>query len=218
MKYHKQNEIEWYIVDKIIEYQEGVEIMHQLLDNLLVCRREEKILLLEHNDIYTSGVMKLDDTEILDKNIPIIESQRGGRLTYHGPGQRIIYPLLDLKHFNKDIKKYVSFLQEWIINTLQNFGMKCYSDNLGVGVWTDKDNIPHKIASIGIMVRQWLAYHGIAVNISTNLLNFDKIVPCGIKSNKATSLKDLGKNIVMEDFDILLKKEFDKLYEGIKCK
>ena len=218
MSPHLPNVIQWHIVDKIIEYQGGIEIMHQFLDNLLVYRREEAVLLFEHNDIYTSGVMKLNNSEILDRNIQIIESQRGGRLTYHGPGQRIIYPVLDLQHFNKDIKKYISFLQEWIINTLQNFDIKCYSDNLGVGVWTDKDNIPHKIASIGIRIKKWLACHGIAVNISTNLHHFDKIVPCGISSNKVTSLKDLGKNIAMKDFDIELKREFNKLYHRLQCK
>ena len=215
MTYHKQNPIKWHIVDQIITYQEGVIMMNEFLDNILVCNAKEAILVFEHHDIYTSGVMKLDDTEIVDKNITIIESQRGGRLTYHGPGQRIIYPILDLIYFNKDIKKYISFLQEWIINTLQHFGVIGYSSHLGVGVWTDKDSIPHKIASIGIRVKKWTAYHGIAVNISTNLLNFDKIVPCSMKSNKVTSIKALGQNIVMEDFDIALKKEFDKLYQAL---
>jgi lipoyl(octanoyl) transferase len=197
----------------LMPYEKGIELMNEKLTSIIEIRKEETILLLEHEDIYTAGRMVQDKADIIDKNIQIINTDRGGKITYHGPGQRVVYPIMDLNHFQKDIKKYISFLQNLIINTLYKIGIEAHTDRTGIGVWTIKENDLYKIASIGIRVKKWVAHHGLAINISNDLKKFDAIIPCGIKDYKHTSIKKLGINIELEEFDKIFIKEFNKLID-----
>ncbi len=196
-------------------YEKGIDLMNEKLANIIETRKDETILLLEHEDIYTSGRMSQDNSDIIDKNIEVIATDRGGKLTYHGPGQRVIYPILDLNNFQKDIRKYLAFLQTLIINTLYSIGIDAHTDRAGIGVWTIKENDLYKIASIGIKVKKWVAHHGLAINISNDLKKFDAIIPCGIIAYKHTSIKKLGINIDLEEFDQVFIKQFNKLIGSV---
>jgi lipoyl(octanoyl) transferase len=200
------------IYNSIMPYEQGLEIMNDILYGILHNKQKQKILFLEHEDVYSAGRMVVDSSEILNQNIKIQYTDRGGRLTYHGPGQRIIYPILDLSYFQKDIRNYVIFLQNLVINILYNIGINAHIDRAGIGVWTIQDNDLYKIASIGIKVKKWIAYHGIAINIFNDLTKFDAIIPCGIKDYKHISIKKLGIDISFKEFDQIFIEEFNKLY------
>jgi lipoyl(octanoyl) transferase len=203
------------IYKKTIPYNEGIEIMNQKLDSIFKDNKEQKILFFEHDDVYSAGRMAIDSSDILNKNIDIIYTDRGGKLTYHGPGQRIIYPIIDLNHFQKDLRKYICFLQDLIINSLYIIGINAHVDKAGVGVWTIQDNDLYKIASIGLKIKKWISYHGMSINIFNDLNKFDAIIPCGIKDYKHISIKKLGINIEFEEFDQIFIKEFDELMKNI---
>lgn len=204
---------EWISLPGLMPYNEALELMEQRLYDIIETTRDETVFLLEHADVYTAGT-SYNDTELLDTKIPLIYTGRGGKLTYHGPGQRIIYPVLDLRKPNRarDIKLYVRNLEQWIINTLLQLGLKAYTIKDMVGIWILHNNTPSKIAAIGVRVKKWVTYHGIAVNITTNLKNYSSIIPCGIENFPVTSLNKLGVEISMQDFDSILKEEFNKIF------
>ena len=204
---------EWISLPGLIPYNEALDLMEQRLYDIINTTKNETVFLLEHVDVYTAGT-SYNDTELLDTKIPLIYTGRGGKLTYHGPGQRIIYPVLDLRKLKRvrDIKLYVRNLEQWIINTLLQLGFKAYTIKDMVGIWILHNNTPSKIAAIGIRVKKWVTYHGIAVNISTNLKNYSSIIPCGIENFPVTSLNNLGVEISMQDFDYILKEEFKKIF------
>ncbi len=195
----------WRLASDIMQYQEGIKLMHFYLDQVINKEIPSITLLLEHYDIYTAG--RSAKQEEASTNIPIIYSDRGGRFTYHGPGQRVVYPIIDLRLF-KDIKKYLEFLEIWIINTLKILGIHAYAKN---GVWVNVKCHEKKIAFIGIRVRKWVAYHGFAVNINTDLDKYKEIIPCGIYDCGITSLKDLGCDVTLHEFDEILKQEYYKM-------
>ena len=158
------------------------------------------------------------------KDAPIFKTNRGGQLTFHGPGQRIIYLMINLKRFSYDIRKYVYFLEQLIIDTLKEFNISTHRWSKAIGVWTYKTSYSNgstkknrrcKIASIGIRVRKKIALHGVSVNICPNLNYFDNIVPCGLKNSKATSINDLGLDVTFSDFDKALRYNFEKLLKNI---
>jgi lipoyl(octanoyl) transferase len=209
-------EIKFEIFKDIIPYAKAIEIMHHRLDKVISDIQKQTILFLEHKDVYTAGRMACCDSDIIDKSINVIQTDRGGKITYHGPGQRVIYPILNLNYFGKDIKKYVSFLQSLIINCLNIIGIKAHIDKAGVGIWTIYENDLYKIASIGIKVKKWVAYHGLSINISNDLAKFDSIIPCGIKEYKHTSIKKLGIDISLEEFDQIFIKEFKNMISSYK--
>ncbi|MGC0371897.1 MAG: hypothetical protein DGJ47_000598 [Rickettsiaceae bacterium] len=203
----------WITIKELIDYNTAMEQMLSYVDEMIVNPdQENKILLLEHNEVYTAG-LSYKDEEIIDVgNIPVIYSRRGGKFTYHGPGQRVIYPVINLRQ-QKDIKLYVRKLEQWIINSLKYFDIIAFTIEGLVGIWVkDQHNQPAKIAAIGIKVTRWVAYHGIAVNIHTDISKFSRIIPCGIRNYSVTSLQELGVNISFEEFDSVLKKEFDNIF------
>ncbi len=204
------------VYNGLMDYEKAMNIMNSSVNEVLYNNQRQKILFFEHEDVYTAGRMALDSSDIINKDLNIIYTDRGGKLTYHGPGQRVLYPILDLNKFQRDIKKYVSFLQDLIINTLDVIGIKSHVDKAGVGIWTIQDNDLYKVASIGIKVRKWIAYHGIAVNIFTDLNKFNQIIPCGIKDYKHISIQKLGINIEFEEFDKILINEFNNLIRSIE--
>lgn len=179
------------------------------------------VWLLEHPPLYTAGT-SAKATDLLDASrFPVYETGRGGQFTYHGPGQRVAYAMLDMKlpsPFNSgspDVRAYVTFLEQWLINSLTHFGIegRTYPDR--VGVWVDDGNGSEaKIAAIGIRIRHWVSFHGIALNVNPDLSHFAGIIPCGIRQFGVTSLHDLGKNVEMEEVDTVLRTEFEKLYYG----
>jgi lipoyl(octanoyl) transferase len=206
------DQYEFQIFDHIMPYNEGIEIMKSCLDDIIEKRAKQQILIFEHEDVYTAGRMARDESDIVQKNLEIIYTDRGGKLTYHGPGQRVIYPILNLTYFNQDIRQYVAFLQELVIKSLDCFGIKAHIDKAGVGVWTIQDNDLYKIASIGIKIKKWFSYHGIAINIFNDLNKFNAIIPCGIKDYKHTSIQKLGIQIDLQEFDKVFIKTFNDLY------
>lgn len=174
----------------------------------------ELVWLLEHPPLYTGGTSARAD-DLLDKRFPVYETGRGGEYTYHGPGQRVAYVMLNLKKRQQepDIKKYIWQLEEWIIHTLAQFNVIGERREGRVGIWVIHDNTESKIAAIGVRVRHWVSYHGIAINNNPDLSHFSGIVPCGIKGYGVTSLAALGKDVPMADLDSALKASFAEVFD-----
>ena len=205
----------WIKLAGLVEYDAAIKLMEQKLSAIISNAEKDCIYLLEHEEVYTAGSSYKDDELLAGDNIPVIYTGRGGKFTYHGPGQRVIYPIINLNNPNrkKDIKLYVRNLESWIINTLARLNVKAYTIPGKVGIWVKHRNTHAKIAAIGIRVRKWVTYHGIAINIETNLNRYLGIIPCGIKDFPVTSLKELGIKTTMENFDSLLKEEFVKIFK-----
>ncbi|MFK8040023.1 MAG: lipoyl(octanoyl) transferase LipB [Rickettsiaceae bacterium] len=204
----------WITLEHYVEYAQMLLTMEGMVERVINDDAEEVIYLLEHQDVYTAG-SGYTVSDLLSDDINIVHTGRGGKVTYHGPGQRIIYPILNLLKPNrkKDLKLYINMLQYWIIQTLSHFSIKAYTRNDHIGIWTiDSDNNESKIASIGIRVRKWVTYHGIAVNIDNDLSKFNHIIPCGIRNVKNISLKQLGVNVAFAEFDLVLKATFYKIF------
>ena len=214
--------MEWIKSRNPLDYKIALVRMEGIVDKIISGDEQETIWLLEHNEIYTAGTSTKDIHLENVKGAPIIKTNRGGQLTFHGPGQRIIYLMVNLERFSYDIRKYVSFLEQLIMDTLYEFNITTHRWDKAIGVWTYKSitrkkiikKERQKIASIGIRVRKKISFHGISVNIYPNLNFFDKIVPCGLENSKATSAKDLGVKISYNDFDEALKINFEKLLKN----
>ena len=214
--------MEWIKSRNPLDYKIALLRMEGIVDKIISGDEQETIWLLEHNEIYTAGTSTKDIHLENVKGAPIIKTNRGGQLTFHGPGQRIIYLMVNLERFSYDIRKYVSFLEQLIMNTLYEFNISTHRWDKAIGVWTYKQinsrkivkKERHKIASIGIRVRKKISFHGISVNINPNLDFFDKIVPCGLENSKATSAKELGVKVSYNDFDEALKFNFEKLLKN----
>ena len=214
--------MEWIKSRNPLDYKTALIRMEGIVDKIISGDEQETIWLLEHNEIYTAGTSTKDIHLENVKGAPIIKTNRGGQLTFHGPGQRIIYLMVNLERFSYDIRNYVSFLEQLIMNTLFEFNISTHRWDKAIGVWTYKQinskkivkKERHKIASIGIRVRKKISFHGISVNINPNLDFFDKIVPCGLENSKATSVKELGVKVSYNDFDEALKFNFEKLLKN----
>ena len=184
--------IEIKISKKPIEYNKAITFLENRLIKLKNNKANELIWILEHPNTYTAGI-SYRDNEILDKNIKIIKTSRGGKVTWHGPGQKICYFVIDLNRRKKDIRKFISILEKTIIETLKEYKIQSYSDKKNIGIWINHDNQVKKVAAIGVRVKKWIAYHGFSININNNLNEYKKIIPCGIKDKKVTNLKQIKK-------------------------
>lgn len=206
--------IDWQILPGLTPYKDAILMMEQYVQSMLLNPHQEKIILLEHEDVYTSGTSAIETDLISANNIPVFETGRGGKFTYHGPGQRVIYPMLNLASLGrqKDIRKYIADLERWIIATLQEFNIDAFIAKDRVGIWVLDDGLEKKIGAIGVRVKKWITYHGIAVNISTDLDKFNGIVPCGLKDFGVASMQSLGKNIDFQSFDTVLQKQFCRIW------
>jgi len=207
--------IDWISLPGLIDYNIGLDLMEQRTNDVILNKKKEAVFLLEHQDVYTAGTNYKDDELLSDSNnIPVIYTGRGGKFTYHGPGQRVIYPILNLagKHRSPDLKLYISLLEQWIINTLDKLDVNAYTIDGKIGIWVNLNNAPAKIGAIGVRIKKWVTYHGIAVNLNTDISRYSGIIPCGINDFPVTSLINIGIEITMSDFDYLLKKEFEKLF------
>ena len=208
--------INWRIIPGITTYSQGIEIMEHHLNALHENLHHETVIFLEHEDIYTAGTNYKAEELKNPSNIEVIYTGRGGKFTYHGPGQRVIYPIINLNLPNrvKDIKKYIQDLEEVVIRSLADFEIKAFTKNNMIGIWVEEQNLHKKIAAIGVRVKKWITYHGIAINISTELEKFNGIIPCGIAEYGVTSMKKLGINIELEEFDKVFQKHFEKVFEA----
>ena len=180
--------IEIKISKKPIEYNKAIKYLEARLDKIKEGKAKELIWILEHNDIYTAGSSYKDD-EILDKKIKLIKTNRGGKITWHGPGQIIFYFLIDLTKRNKDIRNFLTVIENSIIKSLKEYNIITFSDRKNIGIWIKKRNSTKKIAAIGIRVKKWIAYHGFSLNINNDIEKYKKIIPCGIKNKGVTNLR-----------------------------
>lgn len=214
--------LKWMKTEKFIAYPDALEQMEQIVSGLISGNDLEHVWLLEHPELYTAGT-SANLSDLIDPGLfPVYSSQRGGQYTYHGPGQRIAYTMLDLNKRGKDVRKYVHSLEEWIIQTLAEFDIKGERRKDRVGVWVVRDDKPptssgqfleDKIAAVGVRLRKWISFHGIAINVNPNLNHYKGIVPCGIQQHGVTSLADLGLKVTIEDLDKALIKSFDNVFE-----
>ena len=177
---------------KPVKYNFALNKMEKRLDELNNKKNCELLWLLEHEEVYTGGT-SYKENEILDKNINFIKTNRGGKITYHGPGQLVCYFVIDLKKRGKNIKKLITNIENSIINTLIDYKITTFPDRKNIGIWYREKNRSKKVAAIGIKVRKWIAYHGFAINLSNDLDKYKKIIPCGIKDKEVTNLMTIKK-------------------------
>jgi lipoyl(octanoyl) transferase len=208
--------IQWIKLTNLTNYQEMMTLMDDKLARVISNLEDDTIFLLEHEDVYTAGTSAQDDELLIDassSDIPIYQVGRGGKYTYHGPGQRVIYPILNLNFRQKDLHLYIKMLEKWIIDTLKHFDINAFTINGKIGIWV-KNHLSQdeKIAAIGVRVKKWVTYHGIAVNISPDLTKFDNIIACGLKEYGISSMHKLGKIVSFNEFDKKLRYEFDKIF------
>src|SRR5213596_2347444 len=209
--------VEWRISERPVTYPEAVAAMESRAAAIASGEASELIWLLEHPPLYTSGTSGRND-DLLDPRFPLFASGRGGQLTYHGPGQRVAYVMLDLKRRRPDVRAYVAGLEEWIIRTLDAFNVRGERREDRVGVWVRRPDkgagYEDKIAAIGVRLRRWVSFHGIAINVEPDLSHFSAIVPCGVVDPRygVTSLVDLGLPVTMEDVDVALRRAFEDVF------
>ena len=175
---------------KPVIYEDAKILMEERLLNVDLNKSDELIWILEHPDVYTAGT-SYNENEILDKSIKILATNRGGKITYHGPGQLICYFVIDLKKRKKDIRNFISIIEKTIIETLDFFNIKTFSDKENIGIWYKENGQTKKVAAIGVRISKWIAYHGFSININNNLKKYDAIIPCGIKDKGITNLKQI---------------------------
>jgi lipoyl(octanoyl) transferase len=214
--------VEWITSDDPVDYPEAVAWMEARAEAIARGEAEEAIWLLEHPALYTAGTSaRVEDLKDPDR-FPVHETRRGGQYTYHGPGQRVVYVMLDLNRRGRDVRAFVTALETWVIAALAEFNLKGEIRAGRVGVWIarpDKPPLPDgtpredKIAAIGVRLRKWVSFHGISINHDPDLAHFDGIVPCGIEGHGVTSLVDLGLPVTMDDLDLALRRSFDLVFD-----
>jgi lipoyl(octanoyl) transferase len=215
-------EVEWLISSHPVAYPEAVAAMEARVAAIAAHEAPELVWLLEHPPLYTSGTSGKPQ-DMLDPRFPTFTTGRGGQLTYHGPGQRVAYVMLDLKRRRPDIRAYVAGLEEWIIRTLSAFHVRGERREDRVGVWVSRPDkgpgFEDKIAAIGVRLKHWVSLHGIAVNVAPDLTHFDAIVPCGVADPRygVTSLADLGRPVAMADVDSALRQAFEEVFGGVQA-
>src|ERR1700719_242248 len=214
--------VEWRVSKAPVPYPEAIAAMEARVAAIASRQAPELVWLLEHPPLYTSGTSgKADD--LLDARFPVFSTGRGGQLTYHGPGQRVAYVMLDLKRRRPDVRAYVAGLEEWIIRTLSAFNVRGERREDRVGVWVSRPDkgasFEDKIAAIGVRLRRWVSFHGIAINVEPDLSHFDAIVPCGVADPRygVTSLADLGHTLTMADVDIALRQAFEEVFGTVSA-
>jgi lipoyl(octanoyl) transferase len=216
-------EVEWRISAAPVPYPEAVTEMESRAADIADQRAAELVWLLEHPPLYTSGTSGKEG-DLLDPRFPLFTTGRGGQLTYHGPGQRVAYVMLDLKRRRPDVRAYVAGLEEWIIRTLDAFNVRGERREDRVGVWVRRPDkgagYEDKIAAIGVRLRRWVSFHGIAINVEPELAHFSAIVPCGIIDPRygVTSLVDLGLPVTMEDVDVALRRAFEDVFGATRAR
>lgn len=211
--------VEWITSPRPVDYEEALRVMEDRVDRIAQGIADEAIWLLEHPPLYTAGSSARPADLVDPDRFPVFEARRGGQYTYHGPGQRVVYVMLDVGSRGRDVRRFVRQLEAWVIETLAGFGVTGHLHPGRVGVWVNRPERPaapdgspaeEKIAAIGIRLRRWISFHGISINVEPDLEHFSGIVPCGIADRGVTSLVDLGLPVTMEDLDLALRANFDR--------
>jgi lipoyl(octanoyl) transferase len=209
--------VEWRVSDSVVSYDAAVAVMEARAAEIAAGRANELVWLLEHPPLYSAGT-SANAADVIEARFPVYQSGRGGQLTYHGPGQRVAYVMLDLKRRGPDVRRFVVTLEEWIIRSLAAFNVRAERRDDRIGVWVRRDEkgegYEDKIAAIGIRVKQWVTLHGMALNVDPDLSHFSGIVPCGVSEKRygVTSLADLGIPVSMTYMDMILRREFELLF------
>jgi lipoyl(octanoyl) transferase len=206
-----KNQVEWKISHRPVAYPDALAQMEARAAAIAEHRAGELIWLLEHPPIYTAGT-SASDSDLIEARFPVYRSGRGGQFTYHGPGQRVGYAMLDLKSRKPDVRAYVQDLEQWLIETLALLGVKGERRAGRIGIWVQRGSREDKIAALGVRIKRWVTLHGVALNVTPDLSHFDGIVPCGIRAHGVTSLADLGIPAAMADVDVALKQSFQKIF------
>ncbi|RVV98733.1 lipoyl(octanoyl) transferase LipB [Mesobaculum littorinae] len=216
--------VEWRISDGLTEYDTALSEMEARAAAIAEGTADELIWLLEHPPLYTAGTSARREDLTDPDRFPVFEARRGGQYTYHGPGQRVAYVMLDLNRRGRDLRRFVAAMEAWVIAALAEFNVDGQIREGRVGVWVDRPEKPalpdgtpreDKIAAIGVRVRRWVTFHGLSVNVEPDLSHFEGIVPCGIRGHGVTSLVDLGLPVTMEDLDAALRRQFDGAFARI---
>lgn len=211
--------VEWRVSDAPVPYDRAVSDMTTRAEEIAAGHARESIWLLEHPPIYTAGT-SANAADLLEPDrFPVFATGRGGQYTYHGPGQRIAYVMMDLRHRKRDVRAFVCALEEWIIASLATYGVTGERRPGRVGVWVRRPGPgaerEDKIAAIGVRIRKWVTFHGISLNVDPDLEHFSGIVPCGVADHGVTSLKDLGVKVTMEEVDTVLQTEFMRIFSDV---
>ncbi len=212
---------EWRVSDVPIAYPEAMAYMEERVAAIARGEADDLVWLLEHPPLYTAGTSARPEDLVDGTRFPVHKTGRGGQFTYHGPGQRVAYVMLNLRRRGPDIRQYIHDLEEWVIRTLDRFNVAGERRNGRVGIWVDRGaegGFPgreDKIAAIGVRVRHWVAFHGISINVDPDLDHFSGIVPCGIREHGVTSLVDLGRPVAMSDVDMALKEAWDEVFSSV---
>ncbi|MDN2583411.1 lipoyl(octanoyl) transferase LipB [Aquibium sp. ELW1220] len=213
--------VEWRIEPGLVPYPDALALMEARAAAIRAGTAAEMVWLVAHPPLYTAGTSARTDDLLQPDRFPVYAAGRGGEYTYHGPGQRVAYVMLDLKQRREDVRVFVGALEEWIIRTLDRFNVRGERREDRVGVWVVRPDRPQlapgvpaedKIAAIGIRLRRWVSFHGIAINVEPDLSHFSGIVPCGIAGHGVTSLVDLGLPVTMADLDVALKQGFEEVF------
>ena len=213
--------VDWIIAPGLVDYEHAVTAMEARVAAISKGTAKECVWLVEHPALYTAGT-SANPSDLLNANqFPVYKTGRGGEYTYHGPGQRVAYVMLDLKRRKPDVRAFISALEQWIIETIDEFNIKAERREDRVGVWVQRPEKPaladgacreDKIAAIGIRLRRWVSFHGISINVEPELQDYQFIVPCGITGHGVTSLVDLGLLVTMDDLDIVLRQKFESRF------
>tara|TARA_Y100001970_G_scaffold283401_2_gene398422 strand:+ start:45623 stop:46303 length:681 start_codon:yes stop_codon:yes gene_type:complete len=212
--YTNTQTLDWKISDQPIEYNNAIDFMESKVKSISSKQTREMVWLLEHPHLYTAGTSARSEDLIQPDKFPVFKTSRGGKYTYHGPGQRIAYVMLDLASRKKgkspDLHEFITNIENWLIATLSHFGISGEKRNGSIGIWVkNKSGQDAKIAAIGIRVRHWVTFHGVSINVDPDLDNFEGIIPCGIRGSNVTSLSELGIKATLQDVDKALQREFD---------
>ncbi|YBV97422.1 lipoyl(octanoyl) transferase LipB [Phyllobacteriaceae bacterium JZ32] len=217
--------VEWLVAEGLTDYPAALAFMESRVAAIRDNGAPELVWLVEHPPLYTAGTSAKESDLLVPDRFPVYATGRGGEYTYHGPGQRVAYVMLDLKRRREDVRAFVTALEEWIIRTLAEFNVKGERREDRVGVWVTRPEKPRlgdgslaedKIAAIGIRLRRWVSFHGIAINVEPELANFSGIVPCGVTEHGVTSLVDLGLPLTMQDLDLALARAFESVFGPVR--
>lgn len=212
--------VEWVVASGRVAYEDAVAEMEARVAAIAAGEAAERVWLLEHPPLYTAGVSARDDDLLAPDRFPVHRTGRGGQFTYHGPGQRVAYVMLDLNQRGRDVRGFVRGLEDWIIGALAEFGVEAGVRDGRVGVWVERKgpgwSREDKIAAIGVKVRKWVSFHGISLNVEPELDHFGGIVPCGIAEHGVTSLVDLGVPVTMDEADAALKTSFRRVFGPVE--
>lgn len=206
---------EWRVSPAPLPYAEALAAMEQHVDAMTRGELGERIWLVEHLPVITAGTSSAPGELVDTSRFPVVAAGRGGRFTYHGPGQRVVYPMLDLADRGRDVRRYVEALESWTIAALGEFGVRAFPHDLGTGIWVDTPSGIAKIGAIGVRVRRWVSFHGLAINVATDLSHYNAIIPCGISTHGVARLADLAPGTTMADLDAALLRHLPSMLTSL---